>query len=116
MPEGDVQHHLRIDFQVKFNHCRLYINKQYVKYMSAQKPHIIIRVFLSGVLGLFAFVPSFYLIYGLIKIFNGEAEVRSIYYGVTLSISLLIALALAYYLWLLSWRALTGKSRRVVEA
>jgi hypothetical protein len=81
--------------------------------MSEQKPHIIIRVFLSGMLGLFASAPSFYLIYGLIKIFNGEAEIRSIYYGVTVSISLLIALALAYYLWLVSWRALTGKSRRV---
>ena len=84
--------------------------------MNEQKPHIIIRVFLSGILGLFASAPSFYLMYGLIRVFNGQAEVRSIYYGVILSISLLIALALAYYLWLLSWRALTGKSRRVVEA
>ena len=83
--------------------------------MNEQKPHIIIRVFLSGMLGLFASVPSFYLIIALIMVFNGEVEVRSIYYGVTFSISLLIALALAYYLWLLSWRALTGKSRRVVE-
>lgn len=74
---------------------------------------VIIRVFCSGILGLFALLPSYFLILALIRIFSGEMERGSFYSNVSLSIFLLLMLGLACFLWLLSWRALTGKSTRI---
>lgn len=79
--------------------------------MDEQKPHIIQRIFFSGILGFFAFAPSYIIFFALINIFTASFdEVSEDFLATILFLSVLFFLA--YFLWLLSWRALTWKSSR----
>ncbi|MGI9295394.1 MAG: hypothetical protein ACR2PS_15555 [Pseudomonadales bacterium] len=75
--------------------------------MDEHKPHLVIRLCFAGVLGFFAFIPT-YIVAGAAP----SLLASPFSFGMTEYVIVASCIPFAYFLWLLCWRALTWRSNR----